>query len=78
MKKILEMITFVDFVRKILKLKVRDHCHLIGTYRKPAHSKCNNNVAQKQSIFFHLFFIFLVTMIVICSLRNWLIRRMVK
>ena len=31
--------------------KVRDHCHLTGNYRGPAHSKCNNNVTQDQSIF---------------------------
>ena len=31
--------------------KVRDHCHLTGKYRVPAHSKCNDNVTQKQSNF---------------------------
>ena len=31
--------------------KVRDHCHLTGRYRGPAHNKCNVNVTQDQSIF---------------------------
>ena len=29
--------------------KVRDHCHLTGKYRGPAHQKCKINVTQKQS-----------------------------
>ena len=39
--------------------KVRHHCHLTGKYRGPAHSKCSNNVTQKQRNFipfaFHIF-----------------------
>ena len=29
--------------------KVRDHCHLTGKYRGPAHSKCEYNVTQDKS-----------------------------
>ena len=31
--------------------KVRDHCHLTGKYRGPAHNACNINVKQKDSNF---------------------------
>ena len=31
--------------------KVRDHCHLTGNYRGPAHNTCNINVKQKDSNF---------------------------
>ena len=31
--------------------KVRDHCQLTGSYRGPAHNKCNVNFTQKQSNF---------------------------
>ena len=36
--------------------KVRDHCHLSGKYRGPAHSICNFNVTQDQSNFITFIF----------------------
>ena len=36
--------------------KVRDHCHLTGKYRGPAHNNCNINVTQKQSNFIPILF----------------------
>ena len=36
--------------------KVRDHCHLTGRYRRPAHSKLNINVTEKQSSFIPFLF----------------------
>ena len=29
--------------------EVRDHCHLTGKHRGPAHSKCKVNFTQKQN-----------------------------
>ena len=42
--------------KEILSYKVRDHCHLTGKYRGPAHSKCNIIVTQKQSNFIPFIF----------------------
>ena len=36
--------------------KVRDHCHLTGKCRGPAHNTCNNNVSQQQSNFIPFLF----------------------
>ena len=33
--------------KELFSDKVRDHCHLTGKYRAPAHSKSNINVTQK-------------------------------
>ena len=60
MRKILKKITFVDFAKKNIESdKIRDHCHLTGKYRSPAHGICNINVIQQQSNFipfsFHSF-----------------------
>ena len=55
--------------REVLIDKVRDHCHLTGKYRGPAHNNCNFNVSQNKVISSHLSFTLLVIMIVVCSLR---------
>ena len=48
--------------KEILSDKVRDHCHLTGKYRGPAHNVCNINVRQADSNFipfaFHNFSIY--------------------
>ena len=49
MKHITEIIISVDFVKRKKFDKVRDHCHLTGKNRGPAHSVCKINVTQKQS-----------------------------
>ena len=42
--------------KEIIIDKVRDHCHLTGSYRGPAHNTCNINVTQKQSNFIPFIF----------------------
>ena len=42
--------------KEILSDKVRDHCHLTGSYRGPADNTCNINVTQKQSNFIPFIF----------------------
>ena len=44
------------FEKNIESDKFRDHCHLTGNYRGPAHNTCNINVAQQQSNFIPLRF----------------------
>ena len=48
--------------KEVLSDKVRDHCHLTGNYRGPAHNTCNINSKQKDSNFipfaFHNFSIY--------------------
>ena len=40
------------YCEKYIELdKVRDHCHLTGKYRGPAHNECNIEVKQKDSNF---------------------------
>ena len=52
MKKILKILTIVDFVKKNFECdKVRDHCRLTGRYTGPAHNTCNISVQQKNSNF---------------------------
>ena len=36
--------------KEIIVDNIRDHCHLTGEYRGPAHNKCNIFVTKKQSI----------------------------
>ena len=42
--------------KEILSDKVRDHCHLTGKYRGPAHSICNIIITQDQSNFIPFIF----------------------
>ena len=42
--------------KEILSDKVRDHCHLTGSYREVSHKICNINVTQKQSNFIPFIF----------------------
>ena len=44
--------------KEIVVDKSRDHCHLTGKYRGPAHNKCTFIITQKQGFFpfvFHTF-----------------------
>ena len=57
MKKNIKTIIFVDFVKKNIESdKNRNHCHLTGKYRGPAHNVCNINVKQKDSNFISFVF----------------------
>ena len=41
--------------QKIIKNKVRDHCHITGKFRGPAHKECNSKlrITRKLPIIFH-------------------------
>ena len=59
------------FCEKIIESdKVRDHCHLTGKYRGPAHIICNINVTQELSNFLPFIFHILVFMIVTSFLQS--------
>ena len=46
------IINFCRFCGKeILSDKNRDHCHLTGKYRGPAHNTCKRNVIEEDSSF---------------------------
>ena len=48
---------FCHFCEKNIESdKVRNHCHLTGKYRSPAHIICNINVTRKQIIFIPFIF----------------------
>ena len=71
MKNIIGILIFVDFVKnKIESDKVRDHCHLTGKYRGPAHNTCNTNVTPKKVILYQFYFTISVTMIVIFFVKK--------
>ena len=51
-KKDFENNNICRYCEKYIELdKVKDHCHLTGIYRGPAHSECNLKVKQKDSNF---------------------------
>ena len=56
--------------KKILSDKVRDHCHLTGKYRGPAHNTCDINVKQKGSNSIPFAIHNLIITIVICFLKG--------
>ena len=58
---------FCRFCEKNIECnKIRDHCHLTGKYRGPAHSRGDNNVTQDKSNFIQ--FIFLIFSIYDCHM----------
>ena len=61
--------------------KVKNQCHLTGKYRNTEGLLIVNVILmlhKNNVIFSHLCFTVLLITIVLCSSRNWLIRRMIK
>ena len=52
--RVLDQVT--EYICKLSVVFFRDHCHLTGKYRVPAHSECNINVTQDQSNFIPFIF----------------------
>ena len=70
-KKISNIMNFVDFVQKVLSDKVRDHCDLTGKNRGPAHNTCKINVREEtKEILYLLYFTIFVTIVAIYFLKN--------
>ena len=56
MKIIIKIQKFVgSAIRKELKIKLRNHCHITGIFRGPAHKECNSKlrIPRKLAIIFH-------------------------
>ena len=56
MKIIIKIHKIVGYaIKKKIKDKVRDHCHITGKFRGPAHKECNSKlrIPRKLPIVFH-------------------------
>ena len=57
MRNFIRVLIFIDFLReKTESDEVRDHCHLTGRNRGPAHNECNDKITQKHSNFIPFIF----------------------
>ena len=58
--------------------KVTGHCHLTGEYRVQLIVNATLMLFKIKVILFHSYFTIIVIMIVICFLKNWLIKKMIN